>query len=150
MSLSAWTGSFFGLWGFSHCLIVFFFDYGTVGLWDYGTSLFCAQRPINMRRRHLTFHFSLFSFHFINMRRRHLTFPFSLFSFHFITRRRHLTFHFSPFSFHLITSREAHLTFNFSVFTFHFSPPLSHYFSLRLHLFSLFLLHTTINYLSLH
>ena len=35
-----------------------------------------------MRRRHLTFPFSPFTFHFINMRRRHLTFPFSLFTFH--------------------------------------------------------------------
>ena len=33
------------------------------------------------------------------MRRRHLTFQFSPFSFHFNMRRRHLTFQFSPFSF---------------------------------------------------
>ena len=47
-----------------------------------------------MRRRHLTFPFSLFTFHFINMRRRHLTFPFSLFTFHFIWRAPHYYLHY--------------------------------------------------------
>ena len=74
---------------------------------------------INMRRRHHTFPFSVFTFHFINTRRRHHTFPFSVFTFHFInTRRRHHTFPFSVFTFHFINTRRRHHTFQFSLFTF--------------------------------
>ena len=46
-----------------------------------------------MRRRHLTFPFSLFTFQFIS-RRRHHTFHLSLFTFHFISRRRRCSFYF--------------------------------------------------------
>ena len=56
-------------------------------------------------------HLSHFSFYFINTRRRHLTFHFSVFTFQFICVADTFlfTFHFSLFTFH------------FSVFTFHFT-----------------------------
>ena len=66
-----------------------------MGRWDDGTMgqwVDAADKKIS-REAHLTFPFSVFTFHFINSRRRHLTFPFSVFTFHFInSREAHHTF----------------------------------------------------------
>ena len=73
---------------------------------------------INMRRRHHTFQFFVFTFQFICVADTTLfRFPFSPFSLY-----ASQTPHFSVFRFHLsVYMRRRHHTFQFSVFTFHFN-----------------------------